>query len=66
MVQAVPGAAPEAPIGRQPEVVDLFCGEGGVSEGIRRAGMAATGVDMYDKPRYYSPNRNGLWMTSEP
>ena len=39
-------------MGRQPELVDLFCGEGGVSEGIRRAGLAATGVAMCDMPRY--------------
>jgi hypothetical protein len=33
-------------------LIGLFCGESGVSEGIRRAGLAATGVDMSDMPRY--------------
>ena len=41
-------------MGQQPELVDLFCGEGGVSEGIRRAGLAATGVDMCDMPVSYT------------
>ena len=38
--------------GRQPELVDLFCGEGGVSEGIRRAGLSPNGVDAKDMPKY--------------
>lgn len=39
-------------LGRQPEVVDLFCGEGGVSEGIRRAGLSPFGVDVKEMSKY--------------
>ena len=39
-------------LGRTPEVVDLFCGQGGSSEGIRRAGLAPFGVDSTAQPQY--------------
>ena len=38
--------------GRTPEVVDLFCGEGGVSEGARRGGFAVTGIDSQPQPHF--------------
>ena len=55
MVPAVYAELLRKLLGRQPEVVDLFCGEGGVSEGIRRAGLAPNGVDAHDMPRYRDP-----------
>ena len=38
--------------GRQPLVLDLFCGGGGSSEGVRRAGGASMGVDDSDQPSF--------------
>ena len=35
-----------------PAIVDLFCGGGGCSEGIRRAGLTACGVDAQPQPDY--------------
>ena len=38
--------------GRTPTAVVTFCGQGGVSEGIRRGGGAAHGQDIVDQPSY--------------
>ena len=38
--------------GRAPVVVDLFCGAGGSSCGIRRMGCVPYGVDIHDMPEY--------------
>ena len=38
--------------GRTPSALVTFCGEGGVSEGVRRAGGAAHGQDVREQPRY--------------
>ena len=38
--------------GRQPLVLDLFCGGGGSSEGVRRAGAAPMGMDDTDQPHF--------------
>ena len=38
--------------GRTPNALVLCCGEGGASEGVRRAGGAAHGQDLRDMPRY--------------
>lgn len=40
------------PIRRKPRALDLFCGAGGASMGLYRAGFAVTGVDINLQVRY--------------
>ena len=46
-------------------VVDLFCGAGGSSEGVRRMGGTSVGVDATEQPEYIARFGNESFVLSD-
>lgn len=50
----------------KPRALDLFCGAGGSTRGLQRAGFHVTGVDIAEQPNYCGDDFvRGDWATSD-